>query len=230
MAKLQQPALKKPFPKKEPPRTKPLSWLLVALWAILSVGFAVAFYELIARVVESPDRLLAVLGGMLAYVLVWALFLRGRNRFWRTFEHELTHVIFALLSFQRVKHFRASAHKGGSIHHLGPRGNFVISLAPYFFPTVSLLPLLLLFIVTPAAEPYIQFIVGFTLMYHVINPFEEARPYQTDLTNHGLVFSYAFIVLMNLVCLGTALAISGFGGRAGWDYLMRGFEVLYLWI
>jgi hypothetical protein len=205
----------------------PRRLLLILLWVVLSIGYGVAFYELIQRIIRSAARLQYMFGGMAAYGGVWFLFLRHRARFWWTFEHELTHVIFALLFGHEIRHFRASPDKGGSIHHRGRSNNFLIALAPHFFPTLSVVPLLLLFIVVPWAVPYVEFAVGVTVLYHVISTFYEARPHQPDLKGPGLLFSYTFIVLMNLVCLGTVLAMTGFGAEAGWNFLVRGLEVLY---
>ena len=207
---------------------RPLSLLHILLWGVLSVGYGVAFYELIERVLRSAMHLQYVLFGMGAYLLLWFAVLRHRGRFWRTFEHELTHAIFALLSGHRVQYFRASEDEGGSIHHVGKtENNFLISLAPYFFPTSSVVPLILLFLVSPPVVPYVEFAVGMTLVYHIVSTLDEARPRQPDLKEHGLVFSYAFIALMNFVCLGSVLAMTGFGAEAGWNFLVRGLEVLY---
>ena len=204
-----------------------VSRVLISCWVVLSVGYVIALYEVIADITAVPEYAWPLLAGMGVFAVVWGGWLRGHDRFWRTFEHELTHVIFALLFLQRVKHFRASAEKGGSIHHHGRRHNFLISLSPYFFPTVTVIPLVLLFLVTAGVRPYIEFLVGATLMYHLITTVEEARPYQTDLTQHGLAFSYTFIVLMNLVCVGLVLAMTVFDAGTGWEYLVRGVEVLY---
>lgn len=202
--------------------------LLAVLWGVLSIGYGVAFYELIERILRSAIRFQYVLFGMGTYLLLWFAVLRSRRQFWRTFEHELTHAIFAVLSGHRIQHFRASEDEGGSIHHVGKtRNNFLISLAPYFFPTLTAVPLILLFLVGPSVVPYMEFAVGMTLVYHVISTLDEARPRQPDLQEHGLVFSYAFIVVMNLIVLGSVLAMTGFGAESGWNFLVRGLEVLY---
>ena len=48
--------------------------------------------------------------------------------------HELTHSFFALLTFHKVKHIRvADDNSGGSMGFEG-EGNWLIIIAPYFFP------------------------------------------------------------------------------------------------
>ena len=54
-----------------------------------------------------------------------------------TLEHELTHAIFAILSLNRVTGLNATGREGGVTHYQG-YGNWVITLAPYFVPTVTI--------------------------------------------------------------------------------------------
>ena len=205
-----------------------LKLLVIPLALALSVGYGVALYE-----VAAP-RLMGNLIhpfwlGMGIYLGLFFIWLRKHGGFWETFEHELTHALFALLFFQRIEGFKATAGGGGQVQHSGRwGGNFVIALAPYFFPTVTVVPLGLLFLVPPSVQPYVVGAVGFTLMYHILSTLREAHPRQSDLTRHGLFFSYTMIVLLNLICIGLVLTLTFSGTGAASDFLARGVDVFYV--
>src|SRR5437879_7448193 len=56
------------------------------------------------------------------------------------FGHELTHALWTWLLGGRVKKFKASS-RGG--HVVVSRSNFLVALAPYFFPLYAMLVVLL---------------------------------------------------------------------------------------
>ena len=205
-----------------------LKLIAIPLTVFLALGYGIAFYEVVQRMSLSARRVQVLLIGVGLYGGVYVFWIRRLQGFWRTFEHELTHALFATLFFQRIESFRATAGRGGQVQHSGRwGGNFIISLAPYFFPTVTLVPLGLLFLVSSSIQPYLVGAVGFTSAYHLIATLREARPVQTDLKRHGVVFSYAVIVFLNLICLGLVLTLTVYGTDAAGRFLLRGLEVFY---
>ena len=48
--------------------------------------------------------------------------------------HELTHAFFALITFHKVKHIRVEADDSGGSMGFEGEGNWLIIIAPYFFP------------------------------------------------------------------------------------------------
>ena len=87
---------------------------------------------------------------------------RSGSKSWLyTLEHELTHALFAVLTLNRVTSL--SAQQGsGHLAYEGP-GNWLVSLAPYFFPAFCVLPLLALQVAGPAAQPPLLGLLGLTL-------------------------------------------------------------------
>lgn len=77
---------------------------------------------------------IAFIVGFVAFAVLWRMF-RRRFELFCTFEHEITHVLFGLLFLKLPRSFKVTRHEGGQVTMLGT--NFVITLAPYFFPTVS---------------------------------------------------------------------------------------------
>jgi len=69
-----------------------------------------------------------------------AIFLLLPKPMWvYVFGHELTHAIWTWLFGGRVKKFKASSQGG---HVVVTRNNFIIALAPYFFPLYAVLVVL----------------------------------------------------------------------------------------
>jgi hypothetical protein len=66
--------------------------------------------------------------------------IRGRFRLWETLEHEFTHALFATLLFKKLNRLDAGNGRG-FLEYEGGR-SLIITLAPYFFPTLALLPVL----------------------------------------------------------------------------------------
>ena len=54
--------------------------------------------------------------------------------FFAIMEHELTHMLFAVLTFHKPRGLDVNQDVGGSFSFEG-KGNWLIALAPYFFPT-----------------------------------------------------------------------------------------------
>ena len=90
------------------------------------------------------------------------------------------------------------------------------------------MPLGLLSLNVTSIQPYVVGIVGFTLMFHLVATFRDAHPRQSDLKQHGLLFSYAMIVLLNLICTGLVLTLAFSGTGAATDFLARGVELFYV--
>ena len=126
------------------------------------------------------------------------------------FGHELTHVLWVWLMGGRVSKFRVSGDGG---HIVTNRTNFLIALAPYFFPLYSLLAILIYGIASlfMNVAPYGQLlyaILGITWAFHLTFTCWMIPKNQTDLSDHGNFFSLVFIYLMNLVLLSILLVIA----------------------
>jgi hypothetical protein len=126
------------------------------------------------------------------------------------FGHELTHVLWVWLMGGRVSKFRVSSEGG---HVVTNRTNFLIALAPYFFPLYSLLALLLYGIASLFVNvaPYGQLLyatLGATWAFHLTFTCWMIPKNQTDLSDHGTFFSLVFIYLMNLLLLSVLLIIA----------------------
>jgi hypothetical protein len=118
--------------------------------------------------------------------------------------HELTHALWGMIMGARVSRLRVSA-RGGSVNL--SKTNFLITLAPYFFPFYTMLLLALRFILSffLNMEPYEPFwlaCVGLTWGFHVTFTLSVLLQHQPDIAEHGRLFSYAIIYLFNLLGVG----------------------------
>ena len=149
--------------------------------------------------------------GFGAYYLFWRVFLtRLRNQWFSTFEHEVTHCIFAIVMGNRVTGMRVTAVEGGHMQYIGTP-SWLIDVAPYFFPTMTLVALLILPwvpVITPAES---LFIVGVTVAYHLTSTWVETHTGQSDLQKAGFVFSLLFLPGANIACLNVVLNVALYG-------------------
>jgi hypothetical protein len=126
------------------------------------------------------------------------------------FGHELTHVLWVWLMGGRVSKFRVSSDGG---HIVTNRTNFLIALAPYFFPLYSVLAIVVygiasLFLNVAPHGQLLYATLGVTWAFHLTFTCWMIPKNQTDLSDHGTFFSLVFIYMMNLLLLSVLLVIA----------------------
>jgi hypothetical protein len=123
--------------------------------------------------------------------------------------HELTHVLWTWLLGGRVKKFKASA-KGG--HVIVTKNNFIIALAPYFFPLYAVL-VVLVFLAGQWLWNWQGYAVWFHLLlgasygFHVTLTWHILKNSQSDITEQGYLFSGVIIFLGNVSLLLLAIPL-----------------------
>ena len=123
--------------------------------------------------------------------------------------HELTHVVWTWLFGGRVKRFRASA-KGGEV--IVTKNNFLISLAPYFFPLYAALVVGIfmaghLIWNWAGYATWFHLLLGGAYAFHVTLTAHILRTRQSDITQHGYLFSAVIIFIGNLAVLLVGLPV-----------------------
>lgn len=174
----------------------------------LAYGFGAAVHQSIVSFDFPKQNLIAFFAGFISFAVFWIIFKRPLQVVC-TFEHELTHLLFGLLFLKRPHSFVVTRHDGGYVELSG--GNFLITLAPYFFPTVSYLLLPLLYFIPKSAMPIYLAILGASVAFHFASTWAEIHWQQTDLHEAGIVFSLIFLPVANLIFYG-ALTSLMFGG------------------
>jgi hypothetical protein len=148
--------------------------------------------------------------------------------------HELTHAVWTWLFGGRVKRFRATSHGG---HVVVTRNNFLIALAPYFFPFYAVCVVVvfvagnLLWNWAPLI-PWFHLLLGAAYAFHLALTWQVLQTRQTDITQQGRLFSAVVIFLGNVWVLlfGVPLLTRrvGLATALGWMLELSGQVVLRL--
>ncbi len=191
-------------------------------WGKLVIGLlllpvCVSGVQTLIRVVGQTGHAdtfwVAALGGAGCW---WVIYLLLPKPMWvYVVGHELTHVLWTWLFGGRVHKFKASA-KGGQI--VTDRTNFLIALAPYFFPVYALLVILLylagdLLWNWASVRPWFHFLLGAAYAFHLTLTWHILQTRQTDITSQGRLFSAVVIFLGNLSVL--LIGVPLLAGRPG---------------
>lgn len=133
----------------------------------------------------------------------WLLLYLVMPRPFRTYvlAHELTHAFWGFLMGARVSGLRVAKH-GGSVRV--SKTNVLITLAPYFFPFYTVCVLVLYGLLSwrydlTAYTPWWLAAIGFTWSFHLTFTLAVLMQEQPDVEEHGRLFSYTFIYLLNVV-------------------------------
>lgn len=204
---------------------KRLRYLLVPVWVALILFSASTVYGVIhASVLPHLHRYLFLAIGVATAWLSIQLVHPALYRFWDTFFHELSHIIFALLTFSRPTKLMVSPDQpetglfgrtnGYVVLHrwgIGPlhflRGHLVL-LAPYFFAPMTFGIVLVYWFIDVQFLRYLPhdgtgtrlllFLIGFTYFYHVRTSFKQAGAYQSDFNYVGYRYGMLFVLMMQL--------------------------------
>ena len=189
-----------------------LKWPIAALSVFLLPGLLLSLYEMLQGFAKAPKPLYPFLSGAALYAVLWLIFFRRPmfGAFFSTMEHELTHAIFAWLTLHRVVGFRATWSSGGHIRYIG-KGNWLIAIAPYFFPTLSVLVLIVLAFLPKGYLYYGSLALGASVAYHACSSWAETHRHQTDLREVGFLFCLCFLPSISVLMYGLLLSFAAGG-------------------
>jgi len=182
------------------------------LLGILLLPVCLATAQALGKVLfaSAPaDRVwLPMLAGGACWVVVFLLLPKPMLIY--VFGHELTHAVWTWLFGGRVKRFKAGSDGG---HVVTTKTNFVIALAPYFFPVYAVLLVILFFIGDLFWEwrrsylTWFHLLLGAAYAFHVTLTWEILKTRQTDITSQGRLFSAVVIFLGNAMVLVVAIPL-----------------------
>jgi len=182
-----------------------------ALVAILLLPVCVGGVWALGRVLRESGNADTVWVAILSGASCWlAVFLLLPKPMWLyVVGHELTHAIWTWLFGGKVRKFSASA-KGG--HVVVTKSNFLIALAPYFFPLYAVL-VVAVFLGGNLTWNWRHYLVWFHLLlgaayaFHVTLTFHVLKSSQSDVTEQGYLFSAVIIFLGNVSVLLLAIPL-----------------------
>jgi len=196
-----------------------IKWPLALLSLVYFPSVAWALWQ---EILNETGALTFVFLGTMVYAALWWLSIRKWTISWlSTFEHELTHCLFAWLTGNKVGAIKVTLRGGGHVTVIGSP-NWLIDVAPYFFPTGTVVLLLLSTLLTYLDIIGWQLAIGASLSYHVTSTMTNTHQGQTDLQKAGFIFCWMFLPTANVVGLGLTLA----GASAGWSGISRWFSIV----
>jgi hypothetical protein len=178
-----------------------LKFLLGILLLPACFGAVNALFRVLRVAGNAHTFWVALVGGAACWLTIFLLLPKPMLVY--VYGHELTHVVWTWVFGGRVKRFKADANGG---HVIITKSNFVIALAPYFFPLYVAL-IILIYVVGHLLwnwqhyVPWFHFFIGVAYAFHVTLTWHILKTRQTDITEQGYIFSAAVIWIGNILVL-----------------------------
>jgi hypothetical protein len=172
--------------------------IIAVLLLPLCIGAVTALGRVLRASGQAETIWVAFLGGVACWLVIYLLLPRPMLLY--VFGHELTHALWTWLFWGRVKKFKVSS-RGG--HVIISKSNFLIVLAPYFFPLYAV-GVVLVFLAGHLLFGWMRYAAWFHLLlgaayaFHLTLTWSTLQTRQTDITSQGYLFSAVIIFLGNI--------------------------------
>ena len=150
-----------------------------------------------------PPPVLTLAGGFVLWLAIYYTLPHPVRTY--ILAHELTHALWASLMGARVTSLKVGK-SGGSVTL--SKSNFLIALAPYFFPLYTIMVIACYYLASIACDVeryYLLWLglVGFSWGFHFTFTITTLLQHQADVHESGRLFSYTVIYIMNVlgICL-----------------------------
>ena len=139
-------------------------------------------------------------------------------------SHELTHTLFAYLTLHDAGRIRLNPDGSGGSMIIKGKGNWIISLSPYFFPLLAAVYMLLMPGILIMADNHwlVYCVLGFFVAYYWVTVISQVHAGQPDIINEGYIFSAIIIIGGNLLLTGILFAYT----NKSWDGIEQYFNVV----
>jgi len=181
--------------------------ILAILLLPVCYGGGWALWLVLQRSGHADTFWVALLSGAGCWVVIYLLL--PKPMWVYVFGHELTHAVWTWLMGGKVTRFKTSSEGG---HVVVTKNNFIIALAPYFFPLYALL-LILVYVAGRWLWHWETYVVWFHLLlgaayaFHVTLTWHILKQSQSDITDQGYLFSAVIIFLGNITVLLVAIPL-----------------------
>jgi hypothetical protein len=176
--------------------------LIIALLLLpVCLGAVGALWSVISASGKADVVWVATLSGAGCWLIIYLLL--PKPMWIYVFGHELTHAIWTWLFGGSVKKFKATS-RGG--HVIVTKNNFIIALAPYFFPVYAIM-VVLIFTLGHWLWNWRDYLVWFHLLlgaaygFHLTLTWHILKSEQSDIADQGYIFSAVIIFLGNMIVL-----------------------------
>jgi hypothetical protein len=178
-----------------------IKFIIAVLLLPVCAGAAMALWRVLRAGGGADTTWIPLLGGAACWIVIFLLL--PKPMWIYVFGHELTHALWTWLFGGQVKKMKVTA-KGG--HVVISKTNFVIALAPYFFPlyvalVVGGFALGNLLWDWHGYLVWFHLCVGAAYAFHLTLTWHVLQTRQTDITGQGYLFSAVVIFLGNVSLL-----------------------------
>lgn len=176
-----------------------IKFIIAVLLLPVCGGAAMALLKVLRASGSADTTWIPFLAGAACWIVIFILL--PKPMWIYVFGHELTHALWTWLFGGQVKKMKVASSGG---HVVISKTNFVIALAPYFFPLY-----VVLVVGTFALGRFIwnwplvwlHLLVGAAYAFHVTLTFHVLQARQSDITSQGWLFSAVVIFLGNICVL-----------------------------
>ena len=175
-----------------------IKFIIAVLLLPVCAGAARALWLVIQSSGSADTTWVPLLGGAACWIVIFALL--PKPMWIYVLGHELTHALWTWLFGGEVKKMKVTS-KGG--HVLISKTNFIISLAPYFFPLYAALVIggfAIGHFIWGWPLVWFHLLVGAAYAFHVTLTIHVLKTQQSDITGQGYLFS-AVVIFLGNICL-----------------------------
>ena len=178
-----------------------IKFIIAILLLPVCAGAAMALWQVLCASGGADVVWVPLLAGAACWLVIFLLL--PKPMWIYVFGHELTHALWTWLFGGQVKKLKVSS---GGGHVVVSKSNFLIALAPYFFPlyvalVVAVFSLGRLFWDWRSYLVWFHLLVGAAYAFHVTLTWHVLKTRQSDITSQGWLFSAVIIFLGNVVCV-----------------------------
>lgn len=184
-----------------PPVPKWFKFIIALLLLPACAGAVMALAKVVLKSGSADLTWVPFVAGVACWAVIYLLL--PKPMWIYVFGHELTHALWAWLFGGDVKKFKATSQGG---HVVVTKTNFLIALAPYFFPLYAVIVIVLFALgnLLWGWRHYLAWFhlsVGAAYAFHVTLTAQILQTRQTDITSQGWLFSAVVIFLGNVFVL-----------------------------
>jgi len=209
-----------------------IKFVIAILLLPVCLGAAQALWLVLRASGGADVTWVPVLAGAACWLVIYLLL--PKPMWIYIFGHELTHAFWTWLFGGDVKKFKAASNGG---HVVVSKSNFLIALAPYFFPLYAFM-VVAVFAVGHLIWDWRHYLVWFHLLvgaayaFHVTLTAHILKTRQSDITSQGWLFSTVIIFLGNasVLLLGVPLLVAkvDLATAIGWWFECTGQVIHFL--
>lgn len=179
----------------------------VALYMLLSLP---AYIQSLYYFKFSNLQYVALFGGFFLFFISRSMMDSSVKSNMEIVAHEMTHAFFALLTLHKVTGIRVEGDNSGGNMSFEGEGNWLIVIAPYFFPLFGFFYMIAFSVYTHFAPSnlILNGILGFFIGYHLDTVGSQIHEKQTDLPKVSYKFCAMFLPAANLWAVGSMLAFN----------------------